>query len=67
LEFVGDKKKMQEVVIAENNDRQMVYEKIAKSENTTVEKVGRRRSIQLRELAKPGDWLQDNSGNWYRK
>ena len=67
LEFVGDKKKMEDVVDAENKDRRLVYEKIAEKEGATVEKVGRRRAIQIRELAKPGDWLQDDGGKWYQK
>ncbi len=67
LEFVGGKKKMEALVQAENRDRQMVYEKIGESENTNVEKVGKRRAIQLRELASPGHWLQDANGNWYKK
>lgn len=67
LEFIGAEKKMEPLVRAENRDRQLVYEKIAERENTTVEKVGRRRAIQLRELAGPGHWLQDGNGNWYKK
>jgi uncharacterized protein YdbL (DUF1318 family) len=67
LEFVGNVKKREDVVRSENADRRLVYEKIAESENTTVEKVGRRRALQLRELAKPGDWLQGDDGEWMRK
>ncbi len=67
LNFVGDSKEGADVVEAENRDRRQVYEKIAQEEKTMVERVGKRRALQLRELAKPGDWLQDDSGAWYKK
>ncbi len=67
LDFVGPQRKMEDLVEAENRDRRIVYEEIARRENTTVEKVGKRRAIQLRELAAPGHYVQDDAGNWYRK
>jgi uncharacterized protein len=67
LDFVGASKEGADIVEAENRDRGLVYEKIAQEEKTAVEKVGKRRALQLRELAKPGDWLQDDSGGWYKK
>ena len=67
LEFVGGKKEKEDVVAAENKDRAKVYEAIAKKQNTTVDKVGERRAIQIAEKADPGDWLKDSSGKWYQK
>ncbi len=67
LDFVGAERKRQDIVEAENRDRRIVYEEIAKQQNTTVEKVGQRRALQLRDLAAPGHFVQDNAGNWYRK
>jgi uncharacterized protein YdbL (DUF1318 family) len=68
LEFVpGAAKKMQDVVAAENRDRQMVYEAIAKQQKTTADLVGRRRAIQIAEKAVQGEWLQDESVKWYKK
>ncbi|MFO8084247.1 MAG: YdbL family protein [Desulfobacterales bacterium] len=67
LDFVGPQRKMQNVVEAENKDRRIVYEEIAKRENTTVEKVGKRRALQLRDLAASGHFVQDDAGNWYQK
>lgn len=67
LEFIGGNRKMEALVQAENRDRRLVYEKIAERENTTVEKVGRRRAIQLRELASPGHWIQQANGKWIKK
>ena len=40
LEFVGQQKEKQDVVAAENQDRAMVYEAIAKQQGITVELVG---------------------------
>jgi uncharacterized protein YdbL (DUF1318 family) len=68
IEFIpGAAAKMQDVVSAENKDRQTVYEAIAKQQGTTAELVGQRRAIQIVEKAGPGEWLQDDSGKWYRK
>ena len=67
LEFVGAKKEKEDVVSAENKDRAKVYAAIAKKQNTTAQKVGERRAIQIAEKADPGDWLKDSSGKWYQK
>lgn len=67
LEFRGSKKKNEDVVNAENVDRRKVYTNIAKKTGTTATVVGQRRAQKLVELARPGDWLQNASGKWYRK
>jgi uncharacterized protein YdbL (DUF1318 family) len=67
LEFVGQQKEKQEVVTAENRDREMVYKAIAKQQGTTIELVGKHRAIQIANKARPGEWLQDASGKWYQK
>ena len=67
LEFIGQQKENQDVVIAENQDRQQVYEAIAKQQGTTVELVGQHRAIQIAAKAQAGEWLQDANGKWYRK
>jgi uncharacterized protein YdbL (DUF1318 family) len=68
LAFVpGAAQKMQGVVADENKDRQMVYSAIAKQQGTTAELVGERRAIQIAEKAASGEWLQDESGKWYKK
>ena len=66
LEFRGSKKN-DDVVKAENDDRRKVYTAIGKKTGTTAEVVGQRRALKIAEIAKPGDWLQDKSGNWYKK
>ena len=67
LEFVGRQKEKQEVVTAENRDREMVYKAIAKQQGTTVELVGKHRAIQIANKARPGEWLQDANSKWYQK
>jgi uncharacterized protein YdbL (DUF1318 family) len=67
LEFVSSKQENADVVEAENKDRKKVYEAIAKQQGTTVELVGKHRAIQLAKKAKPGEWLQDANGKWYKK
>ena len=67
LEFVGSQKEKTDVIEAENKDRKKVYGAIAKQQGTTVELVGKHRAIQLAKKAKPGEWLQDANGKWYKK
>jgi uncharacterized protein len=67
LDYVGSIREMQNVVDAENKDRRIVYEEIAKKQGVTVQTVGQRRAMQLRDLANPGDWVQNDAGAWYQK
>lgn len=55
------------LVQAENADRKIVYRAIARSAQTTPEKVGVQRAAQISQRAADGLWLQDAEGNWYRK
>lgn len=52
---------------AENADRRVVYEAIARSTQTTPAKVGEQRALQISKRAAKGLWLQDAEGKWYRK
>ncbi len=67
LEYVGASKKNEDIVSAENNDRKIVYEALAKKNNTSAELVGKRRALQIAEKADPGEWLKNESGQWYQK
>jgi hypothetical protein len=67
LQFVGAAREKADLVQAENADRKQVYQAIAKQQGTTVELVGLRRAQQIVEIAKPGHWLQDGNGSWYKK
>jgi uncharacterized protein YdbL (DUF1318 family) len=67
LQFVGGEKKQEDVVAEENKDRKIVYEAIAKKQQTTPDVVGRIRSRQIAKKAKPGEWLQNEQGEWYQK
>lgn len=68
LEFVpGATPKMESIVADENGDRKIVYNAIAKQQQTTAELVGARRAKQIAQRARTGEWLQDESGKWYKK
>ena len=67
LAYVGSEKKEEALVEAENQDRRRVYEAIARQQGTTPELVGQRRALQIAEMAKPGEWLQDAGGKWHQK
>lgn len=67
LEFVGSAKDKADVVAAENKDRKTVYAAIAKKTGTTLEIVGQRRAQQIAQIAKSGEWLQDETGQWKQK
>ena len=67
LEFIDGNQAKKNAINAENSDREKVYSAIAKQQGTTVENVGKRRALQIAEKANPGEWLQDESGQWYQK
>lgn len=67
LEMLKGQTEKQEVVTAENQDRQAVYDQIAKQAGTDIKRVGQRRAAQIAENASPGQWLQDAAGKWYQK
>ena len=67
LEFVGNRKEKTDVVAAENKDRKLVYEAIAKKQGTTTKVVGKHRAVQIAGKAQTGEWLQDANGKWYQK
>ena len=67
LEFVDAAREKQDVVRAENKDRETVYKAIAGKQKTTVENVGKRRAQQIAQKADPGDWLKNEKGEWYQK
>ena len=55
------------LVAAENADRKLIYEAIARKEQASAQLVGERRAKQIFDRAKPGTWLQDSNGNWKQK
>ena len=67
LAFVTSKVKYDDVVRAENTYRKKVYSAIAKQQGTSVELVGQRLAKQIADRAKSGEWLQRESGEWYKK
>lgn len=67
LEILKGNGSADKIVSAENKDRRMVYEAIAAKTKTSIDVVGKRRAIQIAEKAGSGEWLQNTSGQWYKK
>jgi len=67
VQFVGAVREKAGLVEAENADRVQVYQAIAQQQGTTVDLVGQRRAQQIKDIAQPGHWLQDDKGGWYKK
>jgi len=60
----------QQLVDAENRDREALYVEIAKANNIARESVPKIKAIFARswiEQAQPGWWVQDAQGNWKKK
>jgi len=57
----------QRVIADENRDREAVYALIARQTGATAEQVGQKRAEDIATHSRPGVWLQDKSGQWYRK
>lgn len=65
-----ERAEVQQLVDAENRDREALYLEIAKANNIARESVPKIKTIFARswiEQAQPGWWLQDAQGNWQRK
>ena len=65
-----ERAEVQQLVDAENRDRESLYLEIAKANNFPLESVAKIRSIFARswvEQAQPGWWIQDAQGNWKKK
>ncbi len=61
---------VQQLVDAENRDREALYVEIAKANNIARESVPRIKTIfakSWRDQAQPGWWIQDEQGNWKKK
>lgn len=67
VELRGTAAGAETLVQAENRDRGLVYEMIAKQTGATPEQVGQKRAEGIAQQARSGVWLQDKSGKWYRK
>lgn len=57
----------QEVISAENKDREAAYAYIAEQNKTTVDMVARARARQIAQASVSGVWVQDGSGVWKKK
>jgi uncharacterized protein YdbL (DUF1318 family) len=65
-----ERAEVQQLVDAENRDRESLYLEIAKANNFPAESVPKIKSIFAKswaEQAQPGWWIQDAQGNWRRR
>jgi uncharacterized protein YdbL (DUF1318 family) len=65
-----ERAEVQQLVDAENRDREALYVEIAKANNIAGESVPRIKTIFAKswiEQAQPGWWIQDEQGNWKKK
>jgi uncharacterized protein YdbL (DUF1318 family) len=65
-----DRAEVQQLIDAENRDREALYVEIAKANNIARESVPRIKTIFAKswiEQAQSGWWIQDEQGNWKKK
>jgi uncharacterized protein YdbL (DUF1318 family) len=65
-----ERAEIQQLVEAENRDREALYAEIAKANNIPKENIPKIKSIFAKswiDQAQPGWWIQDSQGNWKRK
>jgi uncharacterized protein len=65
-----ERAEVQQLVEAENRDREALYAEIAKANNIPKENISKIKSIFAKtwiEQAQPGWWIQDSQGNWKKK
>lgn len=55
---------VQQMVDAENVDRNLVFERVAARENLPVESIARRMAGRMADRTPSGSWVQDSTGNW---
>lgn len=67
LDFVGNVKTHEALIVQENQDRKTVYAHIAKQQNTSLSVVEKNRALQLIERAAPGTYVQMPDGTWVQK
>ncbi len=67
LEYRTNEKVQPDLVQGENQDRQAVYDAIAKKQGADPVLVGQRRAKQIADIGGPGHWFQQPDGKWYKK
>ncbi|OCC14286.1 hypothetical protein DBT_2275 [Dissulfuribacter thermophilus] len=67
LELIRQDKRAKKLVDDENRDRRIIYAFISKQQGVSIDVVERLRAKQIRHKARPGEWLQDQTGRWYKK
>lgn len=55
------------LVEAENTDRRVIYQSVARESRQSVQEVGRQRALRLIQMSRSGVWVQKPDGEWIRK
>ncbi len=67
LGYVTGKRAQEDLIAAENKDRNAIYNYIAKQQKTTVNIVEVNQAKRKAQKAKPGEFFQNPDGTWQRK
>ncbi len=70
LTDLRERAEAQRLVRAENADREQLYKEIAAATNvdpSQIPRIGQTYAEKLREMARPGDWIQLPDGRWVQK
>lgn len=67
LELIRQDKRAKKLVEDENRDRRIIYAFISEQQGVSIDVVERLRAKQIRHKARPGEWLQDQTGRWHKK
>jgi uncharacterized protein YdbL (DUF1318 family) len=67
LEYRGGPAESGAIIAAENKDRETVYAALAQKVGGSMDQVGKKRAAKIAQNSRPGEWLQDDAGNWKKK
>jgi uncharacterized protein len=67
LEYRTAEKPKNEMIAAENKDRDTVYQAIAKSQGASAVLVSQSRAKMIAKNGQSGHWYQKPDGSWYQK
>ncbi|WP_300462429.1 YdbL family protein [Desulfobacula sp.] len=67
LGYVTQTRVQEDVIAAENKDRNAIYAHFAKQQNTTLQLVEKIQAQRKAEKALPGEFFQHPDGSWHKK
>ena len=67
LGYVTHTRVQEDVIAAENKDRNAIYTHLAKKQSTTLDVVEKVQAKRKAEKASPGEFFQNPDGSWQKK